>query len=119
MKKLLALILVCIIIAFSFYACNKKDEIEIDNAPIGNIDTSKADKEDGEEIPPEEDFSDRTEESDRKEIENNLRDAEALINDGLLEDAAMIIESLKTRELTEKERKQIRDLQSKMIVVSD
>ena len=92
------------------------------NAPIGGISTAEAD---GENTPEEledtaeDDFSDRTEESDRKEIESNLRDARELIEDGYIEDATMIIDSLKTRDLTDAERKELLELQKMMIKVSD
>lgn len=63
--------------------------------------------------------SDRTEETDRAEIQNNLRDARELIESGATEDATMIIKSLKTRDLTESERAELEELQKMMIVISD
>lgn len=118
MKRISALLL-CLLLALSFTACGKKDKAP-DNAPISGIEPAAADKiEEKTEEAPEPDTSDRTPETDRKEIENNLRDAQELINDGNFDDATMIINSLKTRDLTESEKEKIKDLQKQMIKVSD
>ena len=67
----------------------------------------------------EEDTSDRTPETDREEIKNNLRDAKELIESGSIEDAAMIIKSLQTRDLTDEEEEHLKALQKQMIKISD
>ena len=61
----------------------------------------------------------RTSASDRTEIRNNLRDARELMESGAYDDATMIINGLKTRDLTEDERKELEKLQRDMLNVSD
>lgn len=65
------------------------------------------------------DTSDRTAASDRAEIQNNIRDAKELIDDGLIDDAKAIIRVLRSRELTRDEEKQVDELERKMLKVSD
>lgn len=119
MKKLLVLFL-CLTFLFTTSACGKKDN---PNAPISSINTAQADKEnpeqDNQDENQEEFNPDRTEETDRKEIETNLRDARELIENGYFEDAKMIIDGLKTRDLTPAEKDELLELQKKMITVSD
>ena len=116
MKKLLTAILcLCLVIAAS--GCGKKDN-SIENAPISDIPTATASEEIPEEDNKDEVHPERTPENDRKEIESNLRDAQQLINDGNFDDATMIINSLKTRELTKEEKEKLKDLQKQMIKVS-
>ncbi len=95
-------------------------------ARLNDIPTASADSErDGDETTDDdgdnqdEDTSDRTPETDREEIKNNLRDAKELIESGSIEDAAMIIKSLQTRDLTDEEKKQLKALQKQMIKISD
>lgn len=115
MKKLLILVL-CLLLSLTAVGCGNKNND--DNAPLSGIRTAEADDdisgEDGEDENP-----DRTEETDRKEIENNLRDARELIEHGYFEDARMLIDGLKTRDLTSDEKKELLELQKKMITVSD
>lgn len=65
------------------------------------------------------DTSDRTPASDRAEIQNNIRDAKDLIDDGLIDDAKAIIRILRSRKLTKDEEKQVDELEAKMLKVSD
>lgn len=50
----------------------------------------------------------------RAEIANLIRDAKELLQEGLTDDAAMLIRDLRTRELTEAERKQVDALQASL-----
>ncbi len=54
-----------------------------------------------------------------KEIEKMIKDAKELIDEGLTDDANMLIRDLLTRNLTEDERSQIEALQSETIKISD
>ena len=65
------------------------------------------------------DTSDRTPTTDRAEIQNNIRDAKELIDEGLIDDAKAIIRVLRSRELTKDEEKQVDELEAKMLKVSD
>ncbi|MGN0178040.1 MAG: hypothetical protein ACI4DY_01165 [Monoglobaceae bacterium] len=65
------------------------------------------------------DTSDRTPQSDRREIENNIRDAQSLIDDGMLDDAKAVIKSLRTRELTAEEEKKVDSLEAQLLTISD
>ena len=55
----------------------------------------------------------------RSEIANMLRDAEELINDGLYDDAKMVLRDLRSRTLTSAEKKKVDALQSRMITISN
>ena len=123
MKKLFSLLL-CIFMLLSVTSCRK--DSDTDGARLDDIPTASADAEgDGDETVEndgdnqDEDTSDRTPETDREEIKNNLRDAKELIESGSIEDAAMIIKSLQTRDLTDEEEKQLKALQKQMIKISD
>ena len=107
----------------SVSSCKKGSDT--DGARLNDIPTASADAE-GENVEITEDddsqdadTSDRTPETDREEIKNNLRDAKELIENGSVEDAAMIIKSLQTRDLTDEEEKQLKELQKQMIKISD
>ena len=65
------------------------------------------------------DTSDRTPQSDRREIENNIRDAQDLIDEGMLDDAKAVIKSLRTRELTAEEEKMVDSLEAQLLTISD
>ena len=65
------------------------------------------------------DTSDRTPQSDRREIENNIRDAQDLIDNGMLDDAKALIRSLRTRELTAEEEKKVDSLEAQLLTISD
>ena len=56
---------------------------------------------------------------EREEIANNIKSAEELIEEGLTDDAKMIIDALKTRNLTEEEKEQVKQLQITLNKVSD
>ncbi|MBQ3572969.1 MAG: hypothetical protein IJA16_00065 [Clostridia bacterium] len=122
MKKLFSLLL-CMFMLLSVSSCKKGSDT--DGARLNDIPTASADAE-GENVEISEDddsqdadTSDRTPETDREEIKNNLRDAKELIENGSVEDAAMIIKSLQTRDLTDEEEKQLKELQKQMIKISD
>lgn len=135
MRRLICLC-VCLIIVLSVAGCGKKNSAETENAPISGIGTATADKDDiRDEIKPEDGSDnrskesgenrgdtatdDRTEETDRQEIKNNLRDARELIEEGAIEDAEMILDVIRTRVLTEEEKEELLELEKLMLVVSD
>ena len=140
MKKLFVLIM-CLLLALSAAACGGKDK-ENGDSPLSGIRTATADKEDkdekeekdeseldedtddekddiGEEKVSEEYNPDRTEASDRQELKNFLRDAKELIEEGYFEDAEMILEVVRSRDLTADEKKELLELEKMMLVVSD
>ena len=140
MKKLLILSM-CLLLALSAAACGGKDKND-ENSPLSGIRTATADKDDknekdeekdkveSDDIDDEDDNSgdnkireeynpDRTEASDRQEIKNNLRDAKELIEEGYFEDAGMILEVVRSRDLTADEKKELLELEKMMLVVSD
>ncbi len=55
----------------------------------------------------------------RSEIAALLRDAEELLEDGLLDDAGMVLRDLKTRTLTEAEKEQLDALQESMLSLTE
>lgn len=55
----------------------------------------------------------------REEISNLIKDAEELINEGLTDDANMILRDLRSRNLTEQEKKKVDDLQGRLVKISD
>ena len=93
MKKLL-IALICVALCAGITACNKKEKAPDVKEPSVKI-TDEAEK---------------TEESDRTEIANNIRDAKELIAEELYDDAEMIITALESRELTEEEQKEVDEL---------
>ena len=121
MKKLFSVIL-CIVVMLSATSCWKNSDTDspsLKDIPTASADAEREEDESENEEKEEVDTSDRTPETDRKEIENNLRDAKELIENGSIEDAAMIIKSLQTRDLTKEEEKQLKALQKQMIKISD
>ncbi len=57
--------------------------------------------------------------ADRAEITNMLRDAKELIDEGLVDDAKMLLRDLRSRNLTAEEKRQVDALQSRLITISD
>ena len=57
--------------------------------------------------------------TDREEIANLIRDAKELIDEGLLDDAKMTLRDLRSRDLTADEKKQVDELQAKLVKISD
>ena len=55
----------------------------------------------------------------RAEIAQSLKDAEDLIEEGMYDDANMILRALRSRELTEEESAKVDELQGKLIKISD
>lgn len=55
----------------------------------------------------------------REEIRRMLADAEDLIDEGLLDDANMILRNLRTHDLTDEEKAQVDELQARMVTISD
>lgn len=130
---------VCLIFILSAAACGKNND-KTQNPSIKDIPTAEAEAENPDENVPEEQENEPEEyseaetekyvnsetkstdyrsERERVEIGNNLRDAEELIDNGDFEDAMMIIQSLKTRKLSDDESKRLNELQKRMISVSD
>lgn len=60
-----------------------------------------------------------TPQSDNNEIENNIRDAQELINDGATDDAEALIKVLRTRNLTPDQEKRVDKLETQLISISD
>lgn len=60
-----------------------------------------------------------TPQSDNNEIENNIRDAQELINDGATDDAKALIKVLRTRNLTPDQEKRVDKLETQLISISD
>ena len=56
----------------------------------------------------------RTAESDRAEIKNNIRDAAELIKNDCIDDALMIIKALESRELTDAEKEAVNKLKQQI-----
>lgn len=63
--------------------------------------------------------TERTPETDRQEIQNNIRDAEELIDNDMQDDARAVIRILRSRDLTEEEKAQVDSLEKRLITVSD
>lgn len=55
----------------------------------------------------------------RQEIANMLRDAESLINANMYDDAKSVLRNLRSRELTDPEKKKVDELASRLIKISD
>ncbi len=117
MKKFFIFLLCLIILAlaFSFVAKNNDED---GGARLHDIEPATATHDETDSIK-EEIHPERNEETARDEIKSNLRDVRELIDAGAIEDATMIIKSLKTRDLTDSERKELADLQKMMITISD
>ncbi len=137
MKKIFTLIL-CLLMLTVLPSCGKKDAdeggISIKDIPTASADSQDEDlpkssadefdekysaEEDEEYINYETKAEDHRSERERVEIENSIRDAEALVESGDYEDAMMIIKNLKTRKLSKEESERITELQKQMITISD
>lgn len=55
----------------------------------------------------------------RAEIQQSLKDAEDLIEEGMYDDANMILRALRSRELTDEELAKVDELQGKLVKISD
>ncbi len=55
----------------------------------------------------------------RQEISNMLRDTEALIDEGLFDDARTVLRDLRSRDLTETELKKVDELHAKLQIISE
>lgn len=135
MKKI-CMIILCLLLATAA-ACGKKEEApqtpSISDVPTTEADEAEnADNEEDEgkgeaaeasdgagQTQPEADTSDRTPQSDRREIENNIRDAQSLIDEGMTDDAKAVIRALRTRDLTPEEEKKVDDLEAQLLTISD
>lgn len=127
----------CIITALSISACGKKDDSHKQNAPIDSIPTATANNTKTEEsIPDSNDLDnseensnksdksdsaakDRTPQSDNNEIENNIRDAQELIDNDCYDDAKAIIKALRSRNLSDEQTKKVDELEAQLISISD
>lgn len=95
---------------------DKKDDASNENS---NDDPSYSEEETEEYTVPDTNKKDLRSEKERIEINNNLRDAQELIDNECYEDAMMIIQSLKTRKLSDDENKKLIELQEQMMRISD
>ena len=55
----------------------------------------------------------------RAEIAKMIRDANELIEEGLSDDAKMVLRDLRSRDLTDEEKEQVNALQAKLLSISD
>ena len=53
------------------------------------------------------------------EVAKMVRDAEELINEGLIDDAKMLLRDLRSRDLSEADKKAVDKLQSRLVQISD
>lgn len=60
-----------------------------------------------------------SESAQRAEIAKLIKDAEELIEEGLTDDANMTLRDLRSKDLTEEEKKQVDELQGKLVKISD
>lgn len=139
--KRISLIILCIAILTTLSACGKRQNV-IPNQPASDIsaasddenksvdrdtnvtdevtdDSQYSEEETEEYVVPETGEKDFRSEKERIEINNNLRDAQELINEECYDDALMIIQSLKTRKLSKEESEKLTELQAQMMHISD
>ena len=139
--KRISLIILCFIILTTLSACGKRQDVtpnqSVSDIPAASGDENKSVDEDTdvtdettddsqyseeeteEYVVPETGEKDFRSEKERVEINNNLRDAQELINDECYDDALMIIQSLKTRKLSKEESEKLTELQAQMMHISD
>ncbi len=139
--KRISLVILCFIILTTLSACGKRQDVtpnqSVSDIPIASDDENKSVDEDTnvtdettddpqyseeeteEYVIPETGEKDFRSEKERIEINNNLRDAQDLINDECYDDALMIIQSLKTRKLSKEESEKLTELQAQMMHISD
>ena len=139
--KRISLVILCFIILTTLSACGKRQDVtpnqSVSDIPIASDDENKSVDEDTnvtdeatddpqyseeeteEYVVSETGEKDFRSEKERIEINNNLRDAQDLINDECYDDALMIIQSLKTRKLSKEENEKLIELQAQMMYISD
>lgn len=139
--KRISLIILCFIILTTLSACGKRQDVtpnqSVSDIPTASDDENKSVDEDAnvtdeatddpqyseeeteEYIVSETGETELRSEKERIEINNNLRDAQDLINDECYDDALMIIQSLKTRKLSKEESEKLTELQAQMMHISD
>lgn len=138
--KRISLIILCFTILTTLSACGKSKTVtpnhSISDIPTASADENKSDEdanvtdetteepqyseeETEEYIVPETGEKEFRSEKERIEINNNLRDAQDLINNECYDDALMIIQSLKTRKLSKEESEKLTELQAQMMHISD
>lgn len=139
--KRISLIILCFTILTTLSACGKRQDVtpnqSVSDIPAASGDENKSVDEDTdvtdettddsqyseeeteEYVVPETGEKDFRSEKERVEINNNLRDAQELINDECYDDALMIIQSLKTRKLSKEESEKLTELQAQMMHISD
>lgn len=138
--------LLCLAMVITCASCGKKKQGTDSDASIGDIPTASADKDnaqngdeatenadsgnqndsqnqddgkDGKSAAQDYSNKDRTPQSDKTEIDNNIRDAKELINDGNIDDAKALIKVLRSRNLTADQEKQVDRLEAQLISISD
>ena len=128
MKKTITF-LICLALTFSFTACKKSSPISDikpataeQSGTASSPETKKADEQ-AEDMQKYTDAKSNEEKertsAEASEIDNNLKDIEALIDDEAYDDARMIIKSLKTRQLSAEENNRLLELEKKLIKISD
>ena len=139
--KRISLVILCFIILTTLSACGKRQDVtpnqSVSDIPIASDNENKfvdedtnvtdeatddpqySEEETEEYVVPETGEKDFRSEKERIEINNNLRDAQDLINDECYDDALMIIQSLKTRKLSKEENEKLIELQAQMMHISD
>ncbi len=126
MKRFYVL-LVTLILVVSLCACRGNDSPISTTRPLPNYESNSSstdttetsdDPSDTSEPEPTKDVRNEPEVI-RKEIANMLRDAESLIKEGLYDDAKMVLRDLRSRNLTDSEKKKVDELYSRLNVISD
>ena len=118
MKKTVILFMVCFLLC-SLAGCGWSDSPISTTRPLPSYEPSPLITEDpNASDDPEDDERDEPE-IVRQEIANMIRDAEDLIKEGLFDDAKMVLRDLRSRDLTDAEKKQVNNLLSKLVTISD
>ena len=129
MKRLFT-IFIALIFVISICACGGSDSPISTTRPLPNYDPNPTSTEAPEESakpeePPKATTPEPTNdvrnepETIRQEIANLIRDAESLIDEGLYDDAKMVLRDLNSRDLTKTEQEKVDKLYARLIVISD
>ncbi len=118
MKKLLLFLIVCFL-SLCLMACGRDDSPISTTRPLPNQDVSTETTDDLNST--EDSTEDKRDDPEvvSQEIANMLRDAEALIDEGLYDDARMVLRDLRSRNLNDTERAKVNSLLSRLITISD
>lgn len=119
MKKIISISL-CLLILLSASACGKKQNTTPAPAPDNTQEEqAQTAPKPNKEVPPEKSTDERTPETDKSEIQSNLKDAQELIDNGDTDDALMIIKALESRDLTDDEKELVIQMKKQISEVAD